>query len=82
LLKAVTAATAVNQLLFQRPIVKMDLSGQQHIQIFKRDRAIMVNMQFAQGVKRYIRVPVQPRRENRRLKMDSSMPPAIGVRHL
>ena len=55
LLEAVTATTAVNQLLFQRPIVKMDLSGQQNIQIFKRDRAIVVNMQFAQGVKRYIR---------------------------
>ena len=51
LLEAVAAATTVNQLLFEGAIVEMYLSGQQHIQIFKGDRAVMVNMQFAQGVK-------------------------------
>ena len=51
LLEAVTAATTVNQLIFQGAIVEMYLSWQQHIQIFKGDRAVMVNMQFAQGIK-------------------------------
>ena len=55
LLKAVAAAATMNQLILKGTIVEMNLSGQQHIEILKGDGAIMMDMQFAQGVQRYIR---------------------------
>ena len=45
----------MNQLILKGTIVEMNLSGQQHIEILKGDGAIMMDMQFAQGVQRYIR---------------------------
>jgi hypothetical protein len=34
----------------------MDLSRQQDVEVFKGDRAVMLQMQFAQGINRNIRL--------------------------
>ena len=56
LLKTIPPAAGGDQLLFQRPIVKVDLTRQQDVEVFKGDGAVMLQMQFAQGINGYIRL--------------------------
>ncbi len=46
LLKTIPPAAGGDQLLFQRPIVKVELTRQQDVEVFKGDGAVMLQMQF------------------------------------
>lgn len=51
-----TPAAGGDQLLFQRPIVKVDFTRQQDVEVFKGDGAVMLQMQFPQGINGNIRL--------------------------
>ena len=56
LFKTIPSAAAGDQLLFQRPIVKVDFTRQQDVEVFKGDGAVMLQMQFPQGINGNIRL--------------------------
>ena len=56
LFKTIPPAAGGDQLLFQRPIVKVDFTRQQDVEVFKGDGAVMLQMQFPQGINGNIRL--------------------------
>ena len=53
--KAVAATTGVNQLVFQRLVVKMHLAWQEYVEILKGNCAVVMDMQTTQRFHRDFR---------------------------